>query len=101
MHVRKDMSYLTINAANAHPDVINVKWLKPQEVNTGPNVLVPVKEAVINVVMEIPAPDVDQDTFSKKESAMLAMVAVNATSFKLLPALTELNVFLLLILITL
>ena len=85
---------MTINAVSVHPIVTNVKLLKLQETNTGPNVLAHAGEAAMHAVMGIPVPDVDQDMFSRKESATLAMVAASAISFRFLTPLTELNVFL-------
>jgi hypothetical protein len=87
LDVDQDMSSMMECASPVKGTVINAILLHRMKLN----VLAHAKEAVMNAVVGTLAQDVDQDTFSMMESAMLAMVAVNATSFKLLLALTELN----------
>jgi hypothetical protein len=100
---------LIIHAANAALDmVLLMECANPVKVTVinaillqrmtaqehlGLHVLAHAKEAVMHAVVGTLAPDADQDMFLIMESATLAMVAVNANSFKLLPILTELNVF--------
>jgi hypothetical protein len=88
LNATSDMVFLMECADPVKVIVINVILLHRMTLN----VLAHAKEAVMHAVMGIPAPDVDQDTPSIVESAMLAMVAANATMFKSLPTLGELNV---------
>jgi len=93
-----DIAFLRDNVGLVKVIVINVILLPPKITQaTTSCVLVHAKEAVMHAVMGIPALDVNQDTSSITESAMLAMIAVNVTLFKLVQSLTELNVLLLLL----